>query len=275
MQLIIFAVIITLACFVQAVAGFGLPMIATPVLVAIFGIRATVPLMAIVILELQIFMIIRYHTALNIRTVWRYSAAAIVGIVFGMAVEASRWRRLEGLVLVTPGTLGFRMFADQREAGRVVIELHVGPGGGGVAVAALRAHGVTVDVVRLVAGKTLGRRIAVLAVRLVAFPAFGFAVLAEQREVGEVVCDARRPGNGRRDRDDRGLGGRRRRCAARVVVRPESPGGVIPTLRGRGTRSRLPRRRAPTSRSAARRNLSRRPSAGPVSARVRRSRYSL
>ena len=53
MELFYFAVIITLACFVQAVAGFGLPMIATSLLVAIFGIRATVPLLAIIILELQ------------------------------------------------------------------------------------------------------------------------------------------------------------------------------------------------------------------------------
>jgi uncharacterized membrane protein YfcA len=84
MELIYFAAIITLACFVQAVAGFGLPMIATPVLVALFGIRAAVPLMAIIILELQIFMIIRYHMALNIRTVWRISVAAVLGIPIGV-----------------------------------------------------------------------------------------------------------------------------------------------------------------------------------------------
>ncbi len=84
MQLVTFAVIIILACFIQAVAGFGLPMVATPVLVALFGIRATVPLMAIIILELQLFMIVRYHMALNIWTVWRYSAAAIVGIPVGV-----------------------------------------------------------------------------------------------------------------------------------------------------------------------------------------------
>jgi uncharacterized membrane protein YfcA len=84
MELIYFATIITLACFVQAVAGFGLPMIATPVLVALFGIRATVPLMAIIILELQLFMILRYRMALNIQTVWRISAAAILGIPIGV-----------------------------------------------------------------------------------------------------------------------------------------------------------------------------------------------
>jgi len=84
MQLVYFAAIITLASFVQAVAGFGLPMIATPVLVALFGIRAAVPLMAIIILELQLFMILRYHMALNIQTVWRISVAAVLGIPIGV-----------------------------------------------------------------------------------------------------------------------------------------------------------------------------------------------
>jgi uncharacterized membrane protein YfcA len=84
MGLVFFAVIIILACFVQAVAGFGLPMIATPVLLALFGIRAAVPLMAIIILELQLLMILRYHMALNIGTVWRISAAAILGIPIGV-----------------------------------------------------------------------------------------------------------------------------------------------------------------------------------------------
>jgi uncharacterized membrane protein YfcA len=86
MQLVTFAAIISLACFVQAVAGFGLPMIATPVLVALFGIRATVPLMAIIILELQLLMIVRYHMALDIRTIWRISAASVVGIPVGVLV---------------------------------------------------------------------------------------------------------------------------------------------------------------------------------------------
>jgi hypothetical protein len=84
MDSVFFVAIIILACFVQAVAGFGLPMIAMPVLVALFGIHAAVPLMAIIILELQLLMVARYRLALNIRTVWRISAAAIVGIPIGI-----------------------------------------------------------------------------------------------------------------------------------------------------------------------------------------------
>jgi uncharacterized membrane protein YfcA len=83
-QIVNFAIIVTFAVFVQAVAGFGLPMVATPVLVALFGIRAAVPLLAIIILELQILMIVRYRTALDFHTVWRISAAAILGIPIGV-----------------------------------------------------------------------------------------------------------------------------------------------------------------------------------------------
>ncbi len=83
-ETIIFAAIIIFACFVQAVAGFGLPMIAMPVLVGLFGIHAAVPLMAIVILELQLLMIARYRLALNRQTVWRISAAAVLGIPIGV-----------------------------------------------------------------------------------------------------------------------------------------------------------------------------------------------
>ena len=84
METIIFAAIIALACFVQTVAGFGLPMIAMPVLVSLFGIRTAVPLMAIIILELQLIMIVRYRMALNVQTVWRISAAAVLGIPIGV-----------------------------------------------------------------------------------------------------------------------------------------------------------------------------------------------
>jgi uncharacterized membrane protein YfcA len=84
MDLIIFTIVITLACFVQAVAGFGLPMIAMPILAALFGIRTAAPLMAIIIFSLQLIMIARYRTALNIRTVARISFAAVLGIPIGV-----------------------------------------------------------------------------------------------------------------------------------------------------------------------------------------------
>ena len=84
MEIVYFAATITVACFVQAVAGFGLPMIATAVLVALFGIQATVPLIAVIILELQLFLVARYRASLDLRAVWRISSAAAVGIPIGV-----------------------------------------------------------------------------------------------------------------------------------------------------------------------------------------------
>lgn len=83
MELIYFAAVIAVACFVQAVAGFGLPMIATSVLVILLGIKTTVPLMAIVVLELQLLMVFRYRAALDPRTVWRVAVAAALSIPVG------------------------------------------------------------------------------------------------------------------------------------------------------------------------------------------------
>ena len=103
-ELISFAAIIALACFVQAVAGFGLPMIAMPFLINFFGIKAAVPLMAIIILELQLIMIVRYRLALDIRTVAQISVAAIVGIPIGVLflsrIPESITITLLGLILI-------------------------------------------------------------------------------------------------------------------------------------------------------------------------------
>lgn len=104
MELLYFAAAIAFACFVQAVAGFGLPMIATSVLVALFGIKATVPLMAIIVLELQLFMVVRYRRALDLQTVWRISAAAAVAIPIGVLLLSHLPERLTvtllGLILI-------------------------------------------------------------------------------------------------------------------------------------------------------------------------------
>ena len=99
---VIFAAVVVFACFVQAVAGFGLPMIAMPVLVALLGIRTAVPLTAIIILELQLLMIVRYRLALNVRTVGRISAAAVLGIPIGVLFLS---RIPEGIMVTLLGLL--------------------------------------------------------------------------------------------------------------------------------------------------------------------------
>ena len=102
MESVIFAVIVIAASFVQAVAGFGLPMIAMPVLVALLGLQTAVPLTAIIILELQLLMIARYRMALNARTVIRISGAAVLGIPIGVLFLS---RIPEGIMVTLLGLL--------------------------------------------------------------------------------------------------------------------------------------------------------------------------
>ena len=83
------------------------------------------------------------------------SAAPVMGVVLGVAVETGGRRCLECLILVATRALGFCVLADQREAGRVVIELDVGPGDRRMAVGALRTHRDAMNIVRFVAGKAL------------------------------------------------------------------------------------------------------------------------
>jgi uncharacterized membrane protein YfcA len=79
-----FSGIVLFSCFVQAAVGFGLPMIAMPLLVPLFGIRLAAPLMAIIILQLQIVMVTRYRESLNLKTVAHITVAAVFGIPVGV-----------------------------------------------------------------------------------------------------------------------------------------------------------------------------------------------
>ena len=117
------------------------------------------------------------------------SAATVVGVVFGVAIEARGRRGLEGLVFVATGAFRLCVFADQRETGSFMVEFDVGPGDGRMAVGALRTHGVAMHVVGLVAGKAVRGRIAMLAACLVAFDTLGFSVFSEQWKIREIVIE--------------------------------------------------------------------------------------
>jgi hypothetical protein len=79
------------------------------------------------------------------------TAAPIVSIIFGMAGVTRGRRILERVVGVTVKTPRSLVVTDQREAGRVVIELNVQPAFRCMAVAALRTESARMCVVALVA----------------------------------------------------------------------------------------------------------------------------
>lgn len=118
------------------------------------------------------------------------TAATIVRIVAGVTAEAGRWRICERLVGVAPEALGGRMFADQAEAGHVVVEESLCPVGRCMTIDARGAHRLAVHVVGSVAGIAAGVRIAVLAARLVATGAFSGNMFPHKRKVSSLVIES-------------------------------------------------------------------------------------
>jgi uncharacterized protein len=81
--LLIIAVVF-LAIFTQSVAGFGLALIAMPLLVEGVGIELAAPLIALVGATAEGVILFRYRTALNWRAVGPLSLASLVGIPLGV-----------------------------------------------------------------------------------------------------------------------------------------------------------------------------------------------
>lgn len=92
------------ANFTQSVAGFGMALVAVPLLSEIIGPQATAPLIPLAALVTQTVLLLRYRTAINLRTVARLAAAAIVAIPLGVFVltraDEDTIRAVLGVVLI-------------------------------------------------------------------------------------------------------------------------------------------------------------------------------
>jgi uncharacterized membrane protein YfcA len=76
--------IIFLAVFTQSLSGFGVALVAMALLPMIISIQTATPLVALVMVTIEVFLLIRYREALNIGAVWRIAAASLVGIPVGL-----------------------------------------------------------------------------------------------------------------------------------------------------------------------------------------------
>ncbi|MEM7347258.1 MAG: sulfite exporter TauE/SafE family protein [Chloroflexota bacterium] len=72
------------ASILQGVSGFGIALIAIPLLVNIFGLKTAAPLMAGLGLFIQLVMTIRYRQSFNFSAVWRLTLASFCGIPLGI-----------------------------------------------------------------------------------------------------------------------------------------------------------------------------------------------
>lgn len=89
--------VIFLAVFTQSLSGFGLALVAMSLLPSIIGVQAATPLVALVAISIEVFLLIRYRRALNLRVIWPIIAASLLGIPVGV------WalRGIDETVLIT------------------------------------------------------------------------------------------------------------------------------------------------------------------------------
>ncbi|MCJ7662566.1 MAG: sulfite exporter TauE/SafE family protein [Anaerolineales bacterium] len=108
-QLLVVAVIF-LAVFTQSLSGFGVALVAMSLLPALIPIQVAAPLVAVVGLTIEFFLLLRYRSALNLLVVWRLIAASAFGIPLGVWALG----RLDGeVVLAVLGILisGYAIYA--------------------------------------------------------------------------------------------------------------------------------------------------------------------
>ncbi len=85
MQTELFVVfVIFLGVFTQSLSGFGVALVTMALLPIMVDIQVVSPLVAVVALTIELFLLLRYRHALNLPAVWRLIVAALVGIPFGV-----------------------------------------------------------------------------------------------------------------------------------------------------------------------------------------------
>lgn len=108
-QLIIVFVIF-LAVFTQSLSGFGSALVAMALLPAVIGIQVATPLVALVVLTIEVFLLIRYRQALNIRAVWQIIAASLAGIPCGILL-LSRLNERTAMTILGTIIAGYAIYA--------------------------------------------------------------------------------------------------------------------------------------------------------------------
>ncbi len=83
-ELILILLIVTLATFIQTATGFGLALVAVPLLTAVIGLQATAPFVSIFGLIVIFLLLLRYRDAIHIRPVIILVIAALAGVPLGL-----------------------------------------------------------------------------------------------------------------------------------------------------------------------------------------------
>ena len=110
LELLLPYIAIFFAVFTQSLAGFGVALIAMALLPGLVGIQVATPLVALIGVTIEFFLLIRYRQALQFRAVWPLALASILGIPLGVwalkGVEERLFLIVLGLVIA-----GYALYA--------------------------------------------------------------------------------------------------------------------------------------------------------------------
>ncbi|GAB1422063.1 sulfite exporter TauE/SafE family protein [Anaerolineales bacterium] len=81
-----YLIIIFIAIFTQNLVGFGSGLIAMPLLVPLLGIKIATPLMALVMICVQVSILFRYRTQWSIYNIRRLLLGTVIGIPIGFTL---------------------------------------------------------------------------------------------------------------------------------------------------------------------------------------------
>ncbi|MEA3337364.1 MAG: sulfite exporter TauE/SafE family protein [Chloroflexota bacterium] len=84
MTIVFLTVIVFSAALTQSLIGFGWALVAMPLLAELLGIQIAAPLVALLALSLESFLVIRYRFDLSLSAIWQLVIGAMVGIPLGI-----------------------------------------------------------------------------------------------------------------------------------------------------------------------------------------------
>ncbi|MFN8371609.1 MAG: sulfite exporter TauE/SafE family protein [Anaerolineae bacterium] len=103
--IVLISVVIFVSTFIQTVSGFGIALVAMPILTSAIGLGVASPLVALVAFATRIGILLRYHQAFSLRAVVPLVIASVIGVQFGGALlnlmDEHTMKVILGLVIIS------------------------------------------------------------------------------------------------------------------------------------------------------------------------------
>lgn len=101
--------VIFLAVFTQSLSGFGSALVAMTLLPMVIRLQIATPLVALVMVCIEIFLLFYYRQAFNWRAVWRLIVASLIGIPIGVVFLSQSDERI-GLTFLGVVIVGYALY---------------------------------------------------------------------------------------------------------------------------------------------------------------------